>query len=129
MAGGPTSDSDFGTWVGAGSKSSAGWLLDQHPTSLEPNADQSSMTTMGASPSEDKGISLCDARAWHPATVWPTHLLHLSLSRVEMRTERQAVLPRQQGFGFLSHLQKDLPFPEEALQSRKTCGDYETGTN
>lgn len=43
-----------------------------------------------------------------------------------MGTECQAVFPRQQGFGSLSHLQKHLPFPEKALQSRKTYGDYET---
>lgn len=84
---------------------------------------------MDASPSEDKGISLCDARAQDPATVWPMHLLHLCPSRVEMWTEHQAVLPRQQGFVSLSHLQKHLPFPEEALQSRNTCSDLETVTS
>lgn len=59
----------------------------------------------------------------------PTHLLHLSLSRLEMGTECQAVFPGQQGFSSLSHLQEHLPFPEEGLQSRKTCGDYETVTS
>lgn len=106
-----------------------GRVLDQDPTSLDPTAGQSSMTMMDSSPSEDKGISLCDVRAQDPATVWPTHLLHLSPSRVEMGTECQAVFPHQQGFSSLSHLQKHLPFPEEALQSRKTCGDYETVTS
>lgn len=55
----------------------------------------------------------------------PTHLLHLALRGLEMGTQRQAVLPGQQGFSSTSHLQKHLPFPEEALQSRKTCADYE----
>lgn len=102
-----------------------GRLLDQDPTSIDPSVGQNSTTTMDTSPSEDKGISLCDERAQDPATVWPTHLLHLSPSGVEMGIECQAVLPRQQGFGSLSHLQKHLPFPEEALQRRKTCSDYE----
>lgn len=103
-----------------------GRLLDQNLTSLDPSAGQSSTTVMDVSPSEDKGISLCDVRAQDPAMVQPTHLLNLSPSRVEMGTECQAVLPCQQSFSSLSHLQKHLPFPEEALQSRKTCGDYKT---
>lgn len=81
---------------------------------------------MAMSPSENKGISLCDVRANNPDTVQPTHLLHLSPSRVEMGTECQAVFPHQQGFISPSQLQKHLPFPEEALQNRETCSDYET---
>lgn len=71
------------------------------------------------SPSEDKDISQCDVRAQEPTMAEPTHLLHLPLSRLEMGTECQAVLPCQQGFSSLPHFQEHLPFPEEGLQSRK----------
>lgn len=52
-------------------------------------------------------------------TAEPTHLLHLSPSRLKMGTEYQAVFPCQQGFSSLPHLQEHLPFPEEGLQGRK----------
>lgn len=106
-----------------------GRLLDHNLTSLDRSAVQSSTNVMDTSPSEDKGISLCDATTRVPTMVHPTHLLHLSPSRVEMGTECQAVFPRQQGFRSLSHFQKHLPFPEKSLQSRKTCGDCETVTS